>query len=402
MASKLLCFGLVTLLLAYYIYQPLPDNVEEKWKILLLSATFRTLGHVAYYADLLGLKHFMEVMMFLTFMENVEPISDENMTITDTTLNNIPVRLYIPTKSSDKLKRGVIYIHGGGWCAGSAAMKPYDLLSKQTAQKLGALVVSIEYRLAPKVNFPTQFDDVYAAVKYLLDESTLQKYSVDPNRVAISGDSAGGNLAAAVMQQQLHDPEIKVKLKMQALIYPVMQDIDFNTPSYQENANMPILPRSLMVRFWSEYMTTDKTLYEAMMANRHIPRDKADLFKFVDWSTLLPENLRKKYVYSPQYGTPELVKKYPGILDARASPLLVEDKMLQGLPLTYVITCMYDVLRDDGIMYVSRLRQAGVEVVHDHYDSTFHGILIISIWPLEMNLAHQITLRYLNFLNDNL
>ncbi|CAH2247176.1 arylacetamide deacetylase isoform X1 [Pelobates cultripes] len=335
-------------------------------------------------------------------MENVEPISDENMTITDTTFNNIPVRLYIPTKSSDKLKRGVIYIHGGGWCVGSAAMKPYDLLSKQTTQKLDALVVSIEYRLAPKVNFPTQFDDVYAVVKYFLDESTLQKFSVDPNRVAISGDSAGGNLAAAVIQQQLHDPEIKVKLKMQALIYPVMQDIDFNTPSYQENANMPILPRSLMVRFWSEYMTTDKTLYEAMMANRHIPRDKADLFKFVDWSTLLPENLRNNYVYSPQYGTPELVKKYPGILDTRASPLLVEDTMLQGLPLTYVITCMYDVLRDDGIMYVSRLRQAGVEVVHDHYDSTFHGILLISIWPLEINLAHNITLRYLNFLNDNL
>ncbi|KAM8953883.1 arylacetamide deacetylase [Pelodytes ibericus] len=402
MAPKLLCFGLVCVVLAYYIYTPLPDNVQQKWKVMLLDAIFRTLGHVSYFGDLLGIKHYMDTMMLLTYLEYSEPTSDENLAVTDTTFNNIPVRLYSPKKSSDVLKRAVIYIHGGGWCLGSAAMKPYDVLARQTAQQLDAFIVSINYRLAPKFHFPIQFDDVYAVVKYFLQESILRKYSVDASRVAVAGDSAGGNLAAAITQQMLHDPEVKVKLKIQALIYPVLQNLDLKTPSYQENANMPILSRYLMVRFWSEYYTTDKALCEAMLANKHIPRDKADLFKFVNWSTLLPESLRKNHVYSPEYGDSKFIKKYPAILDIRASPLLAEDEKLKGLPLTYIITCMYDVLRDDGVMYASRLKNAGVQVVHDHYDTTFHGILMLNTWPLDFELAHHISKRYMNWLNENL
>uniref|UniRef100_A0A8C5PC57 Arylacetamide deacetylase n=1 Tax=Leptobrachium leishanense TaxID=445787 RepID=A0A8C5PC57_9ANUR len=402
MASKLLCFGLLSVLLAYYIYKPLPDDIEEKWKVLVLDAAFRTLGHAGSFAELLGLKHYMDVLMLLTYAEYAEPTSDENVTVSDTTFNNIPVRLYIPKKSSDRLKRAVLYIHGGGWCLGSGTMMPYDLLSRKTAQTLNAVVVSIDYRLAPKFHFPTQFDDVYSVVKYFLNENILKKYSVDPRHIAVAGDSAGGNLAAAVAQKQLNDPEIKAKLKIQALIYPALQDIDLNTPSYQENGNMPILSLSLMVRFWSEYITTDKTLYEAMFSNTHIPREKADVFKYVNWSTLLPENLSKNYVYSPQYGNSEFIKKYPAILDSIASPLLAEDQMLNGLPLTYVLTCMYDVLRDDGFMYVARLRQAGVQVVHDHYDKAFHGMLLMTVKPLDLDLAEHMTEKYLNWLNDHL
>ncbi|XP_053316612.1 arylacetamide deacetylase [Spea bombifrons] len=402
MASRLLCLGLVSVLLAYYIYTPLPDNIEEKWKATLLDVTFRSLGHVSNFAELLGIKHYMDVMMFLTYAENTEPTSDENVTVTDTLFNNVPVRLYIPKKSTEALKSGVIYIHGGGWCLGSAAMKPYDLLSRRTAQKLGAVVVSIEYRLAPRFQFPTQFDDVYTVVKFFLDKTILNKYSVDPDRVAVAGDSAGGNLAAAVAQQLLKDPEVNIKLKVQALIYPVLQDLDLHTPSYQENGKMPLLSSNLMVRFWCEYITTDRRLCEAMLSNRHIPLEAADLFKFVNWSSLLPEDLKKNHIYSPQFGHSEFVKKYPGILDERVSPLLAKDEQLKGLPLTYVITCMYDVLRDDGFMYVSRLKKMGVQVVHHHYDNTFHGILLLNNWPLDFQIAHHIEERYLNWLKENL
>ncbi|XP_056420949.1 arylacetamide deacetylase isoform X1 [Hyla sarda] len=403
MASKSLCFVLLSVLVAYYIYKPLPDNIEEKWKVMLMDATFRSLGHLSTLAEMFGMKHYMDVMMLLTFAEHTEPVSDDNVIVKDTSLINVPVRLYMPKGKSNTLRRAVIFIHGGGWCLGSAAMKPYDLQSKQAAHVLNAIIVSIDYRLAPKFHFPDQFNDVYDVVKFFLQEEVLKKYSVDRNRIAVSGDSAGGNLAAAVAQMLLHDPEVNVKLKIQVLIYPVLQSLDLNTPSYKENANMPLLSKTLMVRFWSEYYTTDRSLFEAMMSNKHIPSQDAHLYKYVNWSTLLPENLKKNHVYTvPDNQNAFFVKKYPGLLDVRASPLLAEDEMLTGLPLTYVITCMYDVLRDDGIMYVSRLRKAGVHVVHEHYDNTFHGIILMNTWPFDISLSHRVVDNYLNWLDANL
>ncbi|XP_056420950.1 arylacetamide deacetylase isoform X2 [Hyla sarda] len=279
MASKSLCFVLLSVLVAYYIYKPLPDNIEEKWKVMLMDATFRSLGHLSTLAEMFGMKHYMDVMMLLTFAEHTEPVSDDNVIVKDTSLINVPVRLYMPKGKSNTLRRAVIFIHGGGWCLGSAAMKPYDLQSKQAAHVLNAIIVSIDYRLAPKFHFPDQFNDVYDVVKFFLQEEVLKKYSVDRNRIAVSGDSAGGNLAAAVAQMLLHDPEVNVKLKIQVLIYPVLQSLDLNTPSYKENANMPLLSKTLMVRFWSEYYTTDRSLFEAMMSNKHIPSQDAHLYK---------------------------------------------------------------------------------------------------------------------------
>ncbi|XP_071999087.1 arylacetamide deacetylase-like [Engystomops pustulosus] len=402
MASKSLCFVLLSALVAYYIYKPLPDNIEEKWKTMMLDATFRSLGHLATLAEMFGIKHYMDVMMLLTYAEHTEPASDSNVIITDTSFSDVPVRLYIPKGQSSTLRRAIMFIHGGGWCLGSATMKPYDQLSKQSSHKLNAVVVSINYRLAPKFHFPIQYDDVYKVVKFFMQEKVLEKYSVDPKRIAVSGDSAGGNLAAAVAQMLLHDPEVKVKFKIEMLIYPVLQALDLSTPSYQDNAFMPLLSRTLMVRFWSEYFTTDRSLFEAMMSNKHIPSQDAHLFKNVNWSSLLPEDLKKNHVHSlPDSQNTMFLKKYPGLLDVRASPLLAEDEKLVGLPLTYVITCMYDVLRDDGVMYVSRLRNAGVKVVHEHYD-TFHGILLMTNWPFNFSIADHIVDKYLKWLDNNL
>lgn len=166
---------------------------------------------------------------------------------------------------------------------------------------------------------------------------------------------------------------------------------------------MPLLSRTLMVRFWSEYFTTDKQLFEAMLSNRHVSSQEAHLFKFANWSTLLPDNLKNNHAYrKPDFGDSSLIKKYPAIFDTRASPLLVEDEKLKGLPLTYVLTCSYDVLRDDGFMYVSRLRQAGVQVVHHHYDGTFHGILLLTTLPFDFAIAHHIMDKYINYLDVTL
>lgn len=209
------------------------------------------------------------------------------------------------------------------------------------------------------------------------------------------------------MSPQLQkDPKQQVRLKVQALLYPVLQALDLNTPSYQQNRDMPILPRTLMVRFWSEYFTSNKAFFRAMMANAHNPPDSSRLLKFVNWSTFLPEAYHGKYNYS----APAIVEGEDNgmdglsrsLVDPRASPLLVPDADLNSLPKAYVLTCEYDVLRDDGIMYVTRLRAAGVEVTHEHYEGGFHGAMMFSVWPTDFLIARRMIDNYIRWLKENL
>lgn len=394
---------IASVLVAYYIYSPIPENVEDRWKLMFLNALFRSVGNVATVAEKLGLAHYMEVLMMITFMDTKPPESDEKVIVTDTTFDDVPVRLYIPRGQSDSLRRAVIYLHGGGWCVGGKGMGSYDFLSRWTSEKLNAVVVSADYRLAPKYHFPAQFEDVYAVAKYFLQSSVLKQYNVDPSRVCVAGDSAGGNLAAAMAQQLLHDPEVKVNLKIQVLFYPALQTIDLDLPSYRDNENMPILPKSLMVHFWSQYFTTDTALKKAMENNQHVPAASNDLFKFVNWSNWLPEKFKKGHTYTfPSHGSSKVGQKYPGFLDPRAAPLLVDETKLQGLPLTYVVTCQYDVLRDDGIMYVSRLREAGIPVVHEHVEDAVHGVLTFTKSPFSLSVGVRVANNYIEWLNENL
>ncbi|KAM9279654.1 arylacetamide deacetylase [Morus bassanus] len=403
MGAKLLCLFLASALVAYYVYTPIPEDFEEPWKVMLITAGFRTVSHLSEVADQLGLMHYMEALMLITAAEYIAPTSDENVTVTDTEFSNVAIRLYLPRKPSDGLRRAVVYFHGGGWCVGQAGMKSYDRLTRWTSSRLNAVVVSVNYRLAPKYRFPVQFEDVYSVTKFFLQSSVLSQYGVDPDRVCVAGDSAGGNLAAAVAQQLLEDSEVKTKLKAQALLYPALQTLDLNLPSYQDNENKPILPKSLMVKFWSEYFTSDSSLREAMTSNRHVPVESSHLFQFVNWSNLLPEEMKKDHVYtSPAYGSSELAQKYPGFLDLRAAPLLASDAQLRGLPLTYVLTCEHDVLRDDGVMYAGRLRAVGVPVTHDHAKDAFHGAMMFVSGPTELAVGHRLLNRYIEWLNENL
>nr|XP_009940690.1 PREDICTED: arylacetamide deacetylase [Opisthocomus hoazin] len=403
MGAKLLWLFLASALVAYYIYSPMPEDFDEPWKVMLISASFRTTGHLAEVADRLGLMHYMEALMLISTFQYIAPTSDENVTVTDTEFSNVPVRLFVPRRASDGLRRAVIFFHGGGWCVGRAGMKSYDHLARWTSNMLNAVVVSVDYRLAPKYHFPVQFEDVYSVTKFFLQSNVLSQYGVDPDRVCVVGDSAGGNLAAAVAQQLLQDSEVKTKLKAQALLYPALQTLDLNLPAYQDNENKPLLSKSLMVRFWSEYFTSDPSLREAMASNTHIPVESSHLFQFVNWSNWLPEELKKDHVYtSPVYGSSELVGKYPGLLDRRAAPLLASDAQLHGLPLSYVLTCEHDVLRDDGVMYARRMRAVGVPVTHVHAKDAFHGAMMFVSGAAELAVGHRLLNGYIEWLNENL
>ncbi|KAG2463007.1 neutral cholesterol ester hydrolase 1-like [Polypterus senegalus] len=399
---------LLTLLSAYYIYIPLPSTVSEPWKLMLLDATFRGVQHLGHLAHHLGLSHYITVLNFAVMsFEILAPLSSESVRVSDVMFDKVLVRVFETTKlPSEDLKRSVIYIHGGGWALGSARMRSYDHLCRKMAEDMNAVIVSVEYRLAPDVHFPEQYNDVYVATKYFLHPDVLARYSVDPDRVAISGDSAGGNLAAAACQQLALDHSVSNKLKLQALIYPVLQALDFNTPSYQQNRDVPILYRPLMARFWLEYLNGDIGFIQPLLVNNHsaLELSQATVSRAkLNWTSLLPSNFKKNYKPVVQtIGTPRVLEEVPAFLDVRAAPLLADKGVLQLLPKTYIMTCEHDVLRDDGTMYVKRLEEAGVQVTHDHYDDGFHGCMIFGIWPTYFSVGVRTMTNYIKWLDLNL
>ncbi|XP_027408230.1 arylacetamide deacetylase-like 2 [Bos indicus x Bos taurus] len=401
MGYKALCFGLTCILCAFYIFTPIPENIEEPWKVRIMDAAIKTTSLVATILEKIGLKRLEDFLAILVKLDYTQPISDENVTVMDTTFSDIPVRLYLPKRKRESQRPAVIFIHGGGFVLGSYKHTPLDLLNRWTANKVDAVVVGVDPRLAPEYPFPVPYEDVVSVVKYFLHDKILAKYGVDPNRICISGDSSGGALAAGVAQLIQNDPEFKNKLKAQALIYPGLQLVDVSMPSHRENEHGPFLSRKLAIKLACLYFTRDKALPQAMMKNQHMPYGSMHLFKLVNWSTFLPEKYKKNHVYTePIIG--KLNPSYSILLDSRLSPLAANDSQLRNLPLTYILTCKHDILRDDGLMYVLRLQNVGVKVSHDHMEDGIHGALSFMAAPVYLKLGIRIKDKYINWLEENL
>ncbi|XP_052588071.1 arylacetamide deacetylase-like 2 [Peromyscus californicus insignis] len=401
MGHKTLFFGLSCILFAHYIYMPIPENIEERWKVRMIDAVMKISSLLATFFENMGLMKFEDIFFILMSIQNTEPVSDENITVIDTDFSDIPVRLYLPKRKSERQRPAVIYIHGGAFVTGSFKMLPYDSINRFTANKLDAVVVAPDYRLAPKYSFPAALEDCVLVIKFFLQNKVLEKYGVNPSRICISGDSSGGNLVAAVTQQLQDDPEYKNKIKAQILLYPGLQAIDTLMPSYRECEHGPFLSRKVAIKVTYLYVAEDEELANAILRNEHMPEGSRHLFKFVNWSDLLPEKYKKNHVYTePVLG--KLNDSYPALVDSRASPLLVSDSQLQILPLTYILTCEHDILRDDGLIYVTRLRNAGVPVTHDHIEDGIHGALSLVTSPFYLHLGLRIRDKYLSWLEENL
>jgi len=221
----------------------------------------------------------------------------------------IPVRIYAPSEA-----RGLpalVYFHGGGFVIGS--LDTHDGTCRSLANAIGCTVVSVDYRLAPEHKFPAGPEDCYAATRWVAEKGG--EIGIDTSRVAIGGDSAGGNLAAvvALMARDRRGPA----LRHQLLIYPVANH-DFETASYEENKRGYLLSREMMRWFWNHYLG------------------------------------------EPEQG------KHP-----YASPLRAE--RLAGLPPAHVVTAEFDPLRDEGEALATRLRREGVPTTHVRYDGMIHG-----------------------------
>jgi acetyl esterase len=222
----------------------------------------------------------------------------------------IPIRRYLPTDESNPPT--VVFFHGGGFVCGD--VECYDLVVRRLAAESGAAVFSVDYRLAPEHPFPIPLDDCHAALAWIV--ANARELGVDGSRVAVAGDSAGGNLSAAVaLRSRIEGPD----LRAQALIYPVI-DPACDTKSMVENGTGYMLTADAMREMWDFYLSSGA--------------DRNDAFLAVD----------------------------------KAADLT-------GLPPALVLTAEFDPLRDEGEHYASLLDGADVDTKLVRFDGMIHGFL---------------------------
>jgi acetyl esterase len=225
---------------------------------------------------------------------------------------DLPVRVY--ASGLGGLRPGLLYFHGGGFVFGN--LDTHDAVCRALAKESGAVVISVDYRLAPEHKFPAAVEDSHAATVWAV--ANAERLGIDASRIAVGGDSAGGNLAA-VVAMRCRDAGGPA-LALQLLLYPVTDFSTFETASHRELAEGYFLNRAAM-----------------------------------DW-------------FSAQYLASADQKRHPEV-----SPLLARD--LTGLPRALVITAEFDPLRDEGEAYAQRLGQAGVPVTITRYPGMIHGFV---------------------------
>ena len=225
------------------------------------------------------------------------------------------VRAYTPRDAGDGALPLLVWLHGGGWVTGD--LDSHDATCRALANAAGCKIIAVDYRLAPEHKFPAGLEDCYAAVGWFAAHA--DELGIHPRRIAIAGDSAGGNLAAAValMARDRGGPAIAFQL----LVYPVTHHA-FDTPSYREYGN--------------GYLLTE----EGMRWN---------------WNHYLPDAAAG--------------------LDPLASPLLAPD--LRGLPPALVVVAECDPLCDESEAYAKRLADAGVPVECRRYDGMLHAFFTL-------------------------
>ncbi|XP_033647047.1 arylacetamide deacetylase-like [Asterias rubens] len=277
-----------------------------------------------------------------------------------------------------ELVAGLMFYHGGGYMIGSP--EAYDPLTRQLAEELDIVIASVDYCLATKHKFPAAHEDSMKALRFFLIHAS--EFGVDPARIGVAGDSAGGHLAAAVAQEASDDPSLP-RLKIQVLLYPLLQLLDLQTPSYQKymydfGSTGGVLTEPTLGIMRCVYLLgrIDEDFITAFRVNNHtsltFKKDNPTYYNH----ELVPAGLRKHVSYKGpvmEDGNDEMWAKYKHLFkDPRVSPLM--RKNLSSLPPAYIVSCQYDSLRDDAIMYAARLEAAGIETKLVNYYNGWHGM----------------------------
>ncbi|QHA02472.1 alpha/beta hydrolase fold domain-containing protein [Streptomyces broussonetiae] len=244
-------------------------------------------------------------------------IHEEWVTVQGGPTGSVRARIVRPTDADGPLPV-IVYLHGAGWVFGNA--HTHDRLVRELAVGANAAVVFPEYDLSPEARYPVAIEQNYAVARWIITDGASK--GLDATRIAVAGDSVGGNMSAALtlMAKERGD----VPLVQQVLFYPVT-DAAFDTPSYHQFATGYFLRRDAMQWFWDQY-TTDE-------------RQRAEI---------------------------------------TASPLRATTEQLTGLPPALVITAEADVLRDEGEAYANKLREAGVPVTAVRYQGVIHDFVMLN------------------------
>jgi acetyl esterase/lipase len=255
--------------------------------------------------------------MFPVPPDREDVVKEDHRIAGPTNAPDVPVRVYRPKAGASAPRPAVFEIHGGGFMMGDIAMM--DPWCQRVAAEIDAVVVSVEYRLAPEHPFPAGLEDCYAALVWTATEA--KKLGIDPERIAVAGQSAGGGLAAAtaLLARDRGGP----KLCFQLLEIPELDD-RLDTPSMVAFTDTPLWNRPSAVWSWRHYLGPD----------------------------------------------------HRGEVSPYAAPARAEN--LAGLPPAYISTMEFDPLRDEGILYGLRLLQAGVSVELHSYPGTFHGSALLA------------------------
>ncbi|PIO15077.1 hypothetical protein AB205_0003830, partial [Aquarana catesbeiana] len=250
----------------------------------------------------------------------------------------------------------------------------YDDFCRCVAKESGAVLVSVGYRLAPEHTYPAALHDCLIATTHFL--KTAEQYGVNASSIVLCGDSAGGNLAAGVSQVLVTRTDIS-RPRAQVLIYPSLQMIDYDLPSFQQNSMVPLLLRERTQFFKLTYLGVDLSLSEDLLSSVHVPPELRR--KFSKW--LGAHNIPDEFLvrgYDPHVISDfnsEIYQRFKHAFDPACSPLLAEDAVIRLLPKTYILTCEFDVLRDDGILFKKRLEDNRIPVTWYHVRDGFHGIV---------------------------
>ncbi|XP_034976597.1 arylacetamide deacetylase-like 4 [Zootoca vivipara] len=323
--------------------------------------------------ELLGVCRQVAVIRFLTNFWN--PRADPSLSAKDLHFDGVPVRVYQPKTPSAGPRKGFVFFHGGAGMFGSIAF--YEDVCSKIAKETDSVVVSVGYRLSPEHLPPAQYKDCIAATIHLIQNAA--SHGVDPSKIIVGGDSAGGNYATVVAQKLVERSDLP-KLRAQVLIYPFTQNMDFNLPSYQQNSSMPLLFRENFVYFALKYIGKDPSLAGQALKGSHVP-DSMRL-KYGKWVS--PDNLPERfkgrgYKQVPLAPCePEVYRQLPEALGGYFSCLFADDSVIQKLPEALIVSCEYDVLRDDGLLYKKRLADNGVKVSWFHVENGFHGMMNLS------------------------
>ena len=248
------------------------------------------------------------------------------------------------------------------------------------------------HRLAPQNPYPAGLDDVVKIVTHISENAN--SLGIDSGRIAVGGDSSGGNLAAAAQLR----PEMRGKISMLLLLVPVLQAVNLKTIGFKENVEY--LHDSMnspgSINFFLGYLGLDSSLYSDFLNNLHTTSEfKQGPFKFLfDQQKFLP----KEFIRSEKYkhgmnvveniGNETVFQKIKDkLLTPTCFPLMASDEELSRFPFTYVMAAGYDLIRDDAIMFAERLKDLDVEVQLSHIPDGFHNALVMFEGPLKTDVG---------------